>query len=174
MFSYGYGSSHLAYEDKIIVVVGGRDSDSTTLLALDAGTGHTAWKSADIPRVENKRGEYSSPIVIKFGSEDQIVYSSNERLAGSNPATGEMIWSQPHVTHVGRNISTPVWNGEDLLFCSTAYASGARVVRLTHLEGRTVPEEVWFNRHLNADCSGRQGGSCELRLPGSELLGSSP
>ena len=49
---------------------------------------------------------------------------------------------------MGRNISTPVWNGEDLIFCSAAYDSGSRVVRLARQDGKTVPRELWFSRRM--------------------------
>jgi outer membrane protein assembly factor BamB len=46
------------------------------------------------------------------------------------------------------NITTPLWNGEDLLFFSAAYNSGSRVLRLAKKDGKTVPEEVWYSRKL--------------------------
>ena len=41
-----------------------------------------------------------------------------------------------------------MWNGRDTLFCSTAYDSGSRVIRLSRKENRTVPEELWFHRRM--------------------------
>ena len=45
-------------------------------------------------------------------------------------------------------MSTPVWDGEDLIFISAAYGSGSRGIQLTKKEGRTVPKELWHSKKL--------------------------
>lgn len=148
LFSYGYGSSPLAYKGKLILSVGGRDSEGTRLVGYDAASGKLAWKTKTIPRSENTRCEYSAPLVINFGGQDQIVYLSNEKVIGLSPDDERVLWDHPHPSHVGRSLSTPVWNGKDTLFCSTAYDSGSRVIRLSRKEDRTVPQELWFHRRM--------------------------
>jgi outer membrane protein assembly factor BamB len=148
LFTYGYASSPLAHEGKLILSVGGRDSSGTRLIAYDASSGRRAWTTETIPRTENTRCEYSAPLMINFGGEDQIVYVSNEKIIGLSPNDGKLLWDHPHVTRGGRNLSTPVWNGKDTIFCSTAYDSGSRVVRLSRRENQTVPAQLWFHRRM--------------------------
>ncbi|MCP4251393.1 MAG: PQQ-binding-like beta-propeller repeat protein [bacterium] len=148
LFTYGYGSSPLAYDGKIILSVGGRDSDGTKLVAYNAASGELTWRTETIPRTKNTRCEYSAPLLINFGGEDQLVYVSNEKIIGLNPNDGKRLWDHPHVTQGGRNLSTPVWDGTDTVFCSTAYDSGSRVIRLSRKDNRTVPEQLWFHRRM--------------------------
>jgi len=35
-----------------------------------------------------------------------------------------------------------------MLFCSSAYDSGSRVLKLSNKEGKTVPEELWYSRKM--------------------------
>ena len=148
LFTYGYGSSPLAYKGKLILSVGGRDSEGTRLVAYDVASGELAWRTETIPRTKNTRCEYSAPLLINFGGEDQIVYVSNEKIIGLSPDDGRLLWDHPHPTEVGRSLSTPVWDGKDAVFCSTAYDSGSRVIRLSRKENRTVPEEIWYHRRM--------------------------
>jgi len=155
----GYGCSPIAYKNTVIVPVdrkregaeggpAGVKPESTTaaknqmLVAFDQTTGSPLWKNQDF---ENG---YASPILIKFAGEDQLVFFSAAEIVGLNPNNGELLWTHAHRTQYGANLSTPVWNGEDLLFCSAAYDSGSRVIRLTKKDGKTVPEEVWFGRKM--------------------------
>jgi outer membrane protein assembly factor BamB len=68
-------------------------------------------------------------------------------IIGANPLTGELIWHHAFTPH-GSNIATPVWDGESRLFFSSAYDSGSRVIKLTHKDGETVPEQLWYSRKM--------------------------
>ena len=35
-----------------------------------------------------------------------------------------------------------------LIFCSSAYDSGSRAIKLTKKDGKTVPEQVWYSRKM--------------------------
>jgi hypothetical protein len=52
------------------------------------------------------------------------------------------------VTDYGLNISTPVWGNDNLLFVSSAYGGGSRVLKLTQTSGKTNVSELWFHRRL--------------------------
>nr|MBA3514914.1 hypothetical protein [Pyrinomonadaceae bacterium] len=69
-------------------------------------------------------------------------------IAGLNPNNGELLWSHPHVTDWGLNISNPVWGSDNLLFVSSAYNGGSRVLKLTQKDGKTTVSELWFHRRL--------------------------
>src|SRR4030095_4642512 len=71
-----------------------------------------------------------------------------KEIAGMDPNNGELFWSYPHATEWGLNISTPVWGSDNLLFLSSAYNGGSRVLKLSRKDGKTAVEELWFHRRL--------------------------
>lgn len=149
---YGYACSPLAYGDTLILSLsfGAIDTagGATRLIALDQATGRTLWEGPRMTRAFSNQAEYSSPLLIKFDGEDQVVFFTNEQVGGFNPATGALLWTCNHPSRSGVNVATPVWNGTDLLFCSSAYDAGARAIRLTRQGPLTGAEELWFTRKL--------------------------
>lgn len=154
----GYGSSPIAYKNTVIVVVdrkrkGEGEGDKAeeaeetkpvegqSLMAFDQSTGSVAWKAHDYP------ASYPSPILIRFEGEEQLVLLMEKEIIGVNPENGALLWH--HVTKPeGANLSTPVWIAPDMLFCSSAYDSGSRVIKLSRKDGKTVPEELWYSRKM--------------------------
>jgi hypothetical protein len=67
-------------------------------------------------------------------------------VVGVNPENGELLWSHPHPTDFGLNISTPVWGEDNVLFVSSGYNGGSRAIRLSRAEGKTIVEEIWAHR----------------------------
>ncbi len=154
----GYGSSPIAYKNTIIMAVDrkreekkGEDKTEETkdaklvegqsLMAFDQATGNVVWKAHDYPV------SYASPILIRFDGEEQLVLLMEKEMIGVNPDHGALLWHHPFKPE-GANYSTPVWIGDDMLFCSSAYDSGSRVIKLTKKEGQTVPEELWYSRKM--------------------------
>jgi hypothetical protein len=80
--------------------------------------------------------------------QDQLVAFMGKEIAGVDPNNGELLWSHPHVTDWGLNISTPVWGSDNLLFLSSAYSGGSRVLKLARKDGKTSVSELWFSRRL--------------------------
>jgi len=154
----GYGSSPIAYKSTVIVVVDrkrkgegeGDKSEETkeakpvegqSLMAFDQATGSVVWKAHDYPV------SYPSPILIRFDGEDQLVLLMGKEIIGVNPDNGALLWHHP-LKPEGANLATPVWIAPDMLFCSSAYDSGSRVLKLARKEGKTVPEELWYSRKM--------------------------
>lgn len=159
---FGYACSPIAYKNLIIAPVdrkrpekpeGASDGaaaagdetsapEGQSLMAFDQADGRVVWKSQDFPI------DYSSPILINFRGEDQLVLVIRKEIIGVDPSNGELRWhyaiSQPSL----ENIATPVWNGEDMLFLSAAYDSGSRVIKLVRQDGKTVPREMWYSRKM--------------------------
>jgi hypothetical protein len=144
---YGYSCSPLAYKDTIILSAVGEDAPRQMLVAFDQTSGHVRWESQSLSRGASEHCEYSSPIIINLDGEDQLIFVTNEQLAGFAPNDGRLLWTHPCPNN-GVNVSTPVWNGANVLFFSSAYNSGARAIRLTRKDGTTAPEELWYSRKM--------------------------
>jgi outer membrane protein assembly factor BamB len=135
----GYSCSPLLYKNTIIVTLGG---EGQTLIAFKPNDGTIAWKSQSLTMSP------ASPLIINVDGQDQLVAFLGKEVAGLDPNNGELLWSHPHATDWGLNISTPVWGNDNLLFLSSAYSGGSRVLKLTQTGGKTTVTELWFHRRL--------------------------
>ena len=136
----GYACSPLLYNGTIIVTVGG---PGQAVAAFNQQTGALVWKAGDFEESP------ASPMLIDVDGQPQLVLFAGDRVAGLDPANGRTLWSHPHRTDYGLNISTPVWSTADhLLFVSSAYGTGSRVIELTQSAGRTRATEKWFSNRM--------------------------
>lgn len=136
----GYTCSPVAYKGNVILFVGGRGQ---TVMAFDQKDGRVVWKRQDMELSPN------SPLVVNVGGQDQLVAFMAAQVAGLDPSNGDLLWTYPHPTDFGLNISTPVWGEDGLLFLSSGYSGGSRVLKLTRgKDGKTTPTELWFHRRL--------------------------
>ncbi len=147
----GYSSSLIAYKNTIIVPLGRKTDEEKqqqqSLVAFRAGDGSVAWDNRDFETTEYDN-TYSSPILINFQGQDQLVLFMCKELAGIDPSNGRRLWGLPHSTSYDENVSTPLFNGKDLLFMSSAYSGGSRGARLTRDGSRTVARELWYTRKM--------------------------
>jgi outer membrane protein assembly factor BamB len=166
----GYTCSPIAYKRAILVPVGtGRPNEQETpppsdgqeaapapgetgkplgkgqsLLALDQATGRTIWKGLDFET------GVSSPLLINFAGQEQVVLYTSEGVVGADPRNGELLWR--HDVPARSVIMSPVWNGEDLLFWSTGSDGGAGlVIKLKNEDRKTVPKEYWTSRRMRVE-----------------------
>jgi len=135
----GYSSSPILYGDTVILPVGG---DGRSVVALLQSDGSVVWKGGDDDI------SYSSPVLIEVGGKQQLVAFGANEIAGVDPATGKVLWTHPHATRGAFNISTPLWSNDGLLFVSSAYDGGGRVLRLTANGSATKVEELWFSNQM--------------------------
>ena len=136
----GYASSPLAYNQMLILPVGGQQGHG--IMAFDLRDGHIIWKSQDFPAT------FSSPIIINVDGQDQLVIFEGKEIVGLEPNTGELLWTHPHRTQYNINASTPIWGEDNLLFVSSGYDSGSRVLRLSQQDGMTTVDEMWFSTQM--------------------------
>jgi outer membrane protein assembly factor BamB len=136
----GYTCSPLAFGDTVIVTVGGTNQ---AVAAFNQQTGAMVWRGG------NGETSPASPILIDVDGQRQLVIFGGDRIVGLNPSNGSSLWSHPHKTDWGLNISTPVWSPADrLLFASAAYSSGSRALELRRSEGKTVVAEKWYTNRM--------------------------
>ncbi len=135
----GFAPSPLAYGDNVILPIGGLGQ---AVVAFNRETGEVAWKNQDF------RMAPASPILIDVEGQEQLVVFSPSEVVGLDPNNGNLLWSHSHETQYGLNISTPVWGDGNMLFTSSAYDGGSRVIRLSRDGGKTTAEELWYDNRL--------------------------
>jgi len=143
--SYGYSSSPLVVDDKLVLEAGG---ENATFMAFDKKSGKVAWKS------ENDRASYSSPIRIEVAGVDQIVFWSAHGLHALSPADGKVIWRYAWetfcpVTGDPLNTGTPIFLPPDRVYISSG--SGAALIRLSPTDGKFEVAKVWESAEMRSD-----------------------
>jgi outer membrane protein assembly factor BamB len=144
----GFAASPIAHENLVIVSAGRRDAANAprgqALLAFDQATGRNVWKALDFTP------EYSSPIVIRFGGQDQLIQDAPPGIVAVDPGTGQLLWTSP-LNDKG-STPTPVFDGKDLLyFACERQARAGMAVRLMQVDGKTVPQVSWVMNRLRTD-----------------------
>ena len=133
----GYSCNPMAYKNTVIMMVGGAGH---AIVAFNQKDGTIAWKKQDFDN------SYSSPLLIKLDGQDQLVALMYGEIIGVDPNNGELLWSHSHPTDSGVNVSMPVWGEDNLLFCSSAYDGGSRVLKLTRNGNKTTVEQLWASK----------------------------
>jgi outer membrane protein assembly factor BamB len=135
----GYASSPLVYKNTIITTAGG---PGRAVVALEATTGNVVWQSQDY------QNGYSSPILIDLDGRPELIVFTFGDVAGLNPDTGALEWTHPHPTDQGVNVATPVWGDDHLLFISSAYNGGSRMLKLARTGATVSATEVWATQRI--------------------------
>jgi outer membrane protein assembly factor BamB len=131
---YGYASSPIAFRDLVIVPVGG---SGKSLMAFRQADGSVAWAKLDYGNV------YSSPILIDVSGLEQLAVLMDGSLIAVNPHNGDLQWEVPFRANYSIAIATPVYGPDNLLFISSEYDGGAKVVELKRNGLQTTATELW-------------------------------
>jgi len=134
----GYSASPLPRGDALILPVGGAGQ---ALVAFSQKDGSIVWKNHSLDLSP------ATPILADVDGQEQLVFFHAEGVAGMDPAGGPLYWNHPHRTDWGLNISTPVY-AQGLLFISSAYGSGSRVLELRQSGGKTTVRELWYSNKM--------------------------
>ena len=134
---WGMASSPLVVGHTLIVLPGGRNGASVA--AYDTNTGARVWAA------QADQQAYSSPMLVTLAGVPQLVVFSASRLVGLTPDRGELLWEFPWKTQFDVHASQPLAIGDNRLFLSSGYGTGAAVVELSQSGGRFAVREVWRN-----------------------------
>ena len=135
----GYSTSPLLFGTTLLTMAGGKGRG---VVALDVASGRQVWASQDFDN------GYSSPLLIDLdGTPELVVFTAGE-VSGLDPATGALEWTRPHPADFGVNVARPVWGPDGLLFVSSAYNGGSRVLKLSRKNDRVEVEELWAHKRL--------------------------
>jgi len=138
---FGYSCHALPYKDMLILLAGGR---SSAALAFRQSDGAVVWKGLSF------QNAHSSPLLIEVDGQPQVIALIASEVIAINPDNGQLLWRHPHNTQHGLAISTPVWAPGNLLFISSAYEGGSRVLELHQAGGKTTVKELWSNQKLKS------------------------
>lgn len=119
---WGVSENLLVVDGKVFYTPGGQE---TTMVALDAGTGKTVWKSK---KLDNQTA-YVSPIIIERAGKKIVVNLTANLLFGLDASNGEVLWSynyselEPPTTYpkaASINCTTPLYK-DGYLYITSGY-----------------------------------------------------
>lgn len=139
---WGTSECALIFDNKLIYTPSG---DQTTMVALDAESGKTLWKSEPL----GDSGAYVSPLLITYNGKRQIIGSTGSNVFGVNPEIGQIEWTFDEWGEKGKDKispNTPLYKDGRLFICQ-GYNTNSVMVQLNDdMSGVTV---VWRNDDLD-------------------------
>lgn len=134
---FGFVCSPLVDGDAVYVQAG------ASVAKLNKHTGAIIWRT--LPNQAGMLGSaFSSPILANLLGKRQLVVQTRQKLAGVDPDTGDVFWSQVVPSFRGMNILTPVVVG-DAIFTSS-YQNKSWLYRIDREEDRFTVGEAWSNK----------------------------
>jgi hypothetical protein len=137
---WGHGTSPIAYKDWIIV---NASLEASKLRAYDRTDGEIVWETDIDSR------SWSSPVLARVGSQEQLILLVRNGLAGFDPKTGRRLW----YIEGARDYATtsPVVEG-DVVYYSLRNTHGGLKTMALRLKEAGGPELLWANDKLGAVC----------------------
>ena len=136
---YGYACSPIAFRELVIVPVGGRGK---AVMAFQQSDGKVAWSQGNLGNV------YSSPILINVSGLEQLAVLLDGAVMAFNPHNGDPQWQVSFKADYSIAVSTPVWGAGNLLFVSSEYNAGTKVIELKRNGLQTAATELWSSNRL--------------------------
>lgn len=134
----GYGASPAAWKNLVIVNGGG---EGQGVVAFDQASGEVAWKALD-------GGGYSSPMVATIDGVPQVLAALGPLRAGLDPDTGAVLWSVELPAEAATTMATQLVADDNLIFSSSAYADGSRILDVRRDGDEWTAEVLWYTRKL--------------------------
>ena len=144
---HGFSSSPIAFEDTIILPVGGKDGAG--VVAFHQSDGRVVWMEHALML------GYSSPALIDVAGQLQLILYNKNNIMGLDPCTGAEQWEVVH-RHVPQHNAAlmPLWCPGDILWTSVRTAGegdGSRAFRLRRTGDRTDVEELYWKSETGAE-----------------------
>jgi len=133
---HGGGGSPALHDGMLIINCDG-NADEAFVVALDARTGKTRWKTA---RRSPAGQAYSTPLVIRTGDRDAVISVGAFRTAAYDPATGKEIWRVSYGDGFS-NVPRPVY-GHGLVYLSAGFQQPALLAVRTDGAGDVTKTHV--------------------------------
>jgi outer membrane protein assembly factor BamB len=134
--THGPGASPVLCRD-LVICVQYQNQDQTLFAAFDKQTGQKRWQH-DQPGAMC----WSTPVVLRVGDHDELVYNGSNHIAGYDPATGKEIW---RVAGTSREAIPTVVTGGGLLFSASGRNGPTLAIRPGGRGDVTATHVVWRN-----------------------------
>jgi outer membrane protein assembly factor BamB len=135
---WGYSESPLIVGDRILINAGGRRA---SIVAVNKATGAMLWQQP------GDQAGYSSPMLLRTGSLQQVVFFTAERGLAVDPRDGRLLWSNDRAANNTANIATPIVRGNRVFF-SSDYGTGAALLDVRASGNLASASEVYFTRDM--------------------------
>jgi outer membrane protein assembly factor BamB len=135
---WGYSESPLIVGDRIILNAGGRRASIVAINKLD---GKTLWQN------HSDGAGYSSPMLLRTGSLQQVVFFTGERALAVDPRDGRLLWTYSRASNNTANVATPVVRGNKV-FVSSGYGTGAALLEVKAAGNIASAQEIYFTRDM--------------------------
>lgn len=137
---YGTGSSLILTDDLVIVFQDLElwEDETGWIAAYKKSDGEQVW----ISEWDDTCCSYTTPILLDFAGETELLVSQARRISSFRADTGEVIWTQEQT--VNQPVASPVQEGD--LLCSATGAHGVREMgcwRLAFSDGKRSIERLW-------------------------------
>lgn len=132
--TFGYAASPLLFDGRVIVAVGG---EGKGVVAFRLADGSIDWATGD------DKCAYSSPVIIEVDGQKQLVVLMAKQIVALKPENGDRLWTFAHETFADVNAALPVWGKDNLLFVTSAYRTGSRMLKLNRNGDGTDVEQIW-------------------------------
>ena len=116
---HGPAGSPLLYRDSVIIYQD--QNGGAFVIALDARTGETRWRTPRAARVG-----WGTPIAISVGDHDELIVSSQRFVQSYDPSTGDELWRCEGMLR--EVIPTPAV-GHGLVYCASGRAGPTLAIR---------------------------------------------
>ncbi len=128
---WGFSSHPLIEKDKLITIVGGKES---LVIAFDKKTGKEIWKANSSIRPPGEPG-YCAPVIYEIAGERQLLIWHAKGLLALNPKTGKQLWEVGFLPTFNMTIGMPRWEKNKIFMMAFSRKSWAVEV---HPEGRSA------------------------------------
>ncbi len=147
--NWGTSECPLVFDNKVIYTPAG---DQTTMVALNAQTGETVWKSEPL----GDHSTYVSPLLVMHNGHRKIIGVTSKNVIGVNPETGKIEWTfsdwgRKETDRENIATNTPLYDN-GCLFFSNGYDAQAFMIRLN--VDATKADLVWKNDDLDTHHGG--------------------
>ncbi len=131
---YGMSCSPLVVENLVIVHAG---TATAAVAAFDCKSGKLQWKAG-----QGAAG-YSSPVLMTFADQPQLVSLIGAQLLGIEPASGKLLWTYPFATDFDCNTACPIQLDKTSLLISAGENHGTAILTMDPKTGTPDPSAVW-------------------------------
>lgn len=135
---WGYSESPLIVGDRILINAGGRRA---SIVAIAKADGATLWQQ------HSDGAGYSSPILMRTGSLNQVIFFTESHTLAVDPRDGRLLWSYDKANNGTANIATPIVRGTRV-FVSSDYGTGAALLDVRAAGNFATANEVYFTRDM--------------------------